>query len=624
MALPKEANLPSPAVTAETPCGTGRDSTPLRGAGKSGASHSTGPKNSSGSEQPRPPASPPLFLGPSPFLHARSLQAERSVAYARMTMVVYLLTAAWVHPLEPVGHALLVRGLLVTYALYSASLLMVVWCSLVPPRYPVARNCGDLIAISALAYLGFGVNGELFPYLAFLLIATGLLWSRQRPPWVGPMMLVAVAATVLGGTLGRPATFQLGDFAIGVVCVVVTATFLVKLEAYKRGRRAMDQLAVDEVDYDDLDSLVRGVPGWAAQALGTDRTLVAWEDPDELSLCLAWFDAGVSRCAYLARGVIEPLVAHAVEEVNFFCRRVIGSHPVFYRSSHKFERWLGSPLHPVLQAQFSMTSVLSVRLEGKTVRGRIFWFDKPSVNSDDLLLGEIVARQVTSRMDGFYLRRQLAAHAVEVERVRIGHDLHDGALQALAGAALELENMQRLSNLDIATCQDRLRQIQSTLEMEQRDLRMVVERLRNGRLAHRPGVCLSVRVKELVERIERQRALRVEWSGATSLDALGTRESYDVFLLLHEALTNAARHSGATALQMSAVQKHGGLSIVVADDGGGFPFKGHYDLRTLTTQNLGPATLKERVTRLGGRLTIESTHAGSRLEIFCPILKSGS
>jgi signal transduction histidine kinase len=536
-----------------------------------------------------------------------------------MTMAAYLLTAAWVHPLEPAGHALLVC---VTYALYSASLLTIVSCSLVPPRYAVARSCGDLIAISALAYLGFGVNGQLFPYLAFLFLATGLLRSRQGQPWVGPMMFVAVAATVLGGALGRPGTFQLGDFAVCVVCAVAAAGLLVKQGAYEeQGRRAMHQLAAEEVNPDDLDSLVHRVPGWAAQVLGAKRTLVAWEDPDDVGLRLAWFDAGVSRCSHLARGVIEPLVAQALGEVNFLCRGVLGSHPAFYRSSYEFERWLGFPLHPVLQAQFSVTSVLSVRLEGKTVRGRIFWFDKPSVNSDDLLLGETVATQVTSSIDAFYLRRRLAAQTVEAERLRIGHDLHDGALQALAGVALELENVRRLPDLNIATCEDRLRQIQSTVEMEQRDLRMVIERLRNSSLAHRPGVCLSVRVKELVDRIERQRAVRVEWNGATSLDALGTQQCYDVFLLLHEALTNAARHSGATALQMSAVQEQGGLSIVVADDGRGFPFKGHYDFRTLTIQNLGPVTLKERVTRLGGRLTIDSTHAGSRLEIFLPMLK---
>jgi hypothetical protein len=59
-------------------------------------------------------------------------------------------------------------------------------------------------------------------------------------------------------------------------------------------------------------------------------------------------------------------------------------------------------------SSFAPTSVLSVRFEGKTVRGRIFWFDKAGLNSDDVLLAEIVGREVSGWLDRFYSLRQLA------------------------------------------------------------------------------------------------------------------------------------------------------------------------------------------------------------------------
>src|SRR5262245_19014797 len=106
-------------------------------------------------------------------LHPEGLRPERLLAYARLTMVAFSLAVAWLRPLEPVDHVTLVRALLVTYALYSAGLLMLVCWSPVPLRRPAARDVVDIIAISALAYLGLGVSGPLLPYLAFLLVATG-------------------------------------------------------------------------------------------------------------------------------------------------------------------------------------------------------------------------------------------------------------------------------------------------------------------------------------------------------------------------------------------------------------------------------------------------------------------
>ena len=576
--------------------------------------------------QPASPVSPTPMAARVPY--SRKVLAERLIAYARLSMVACSLVAAWFHAVQPPEHALLINSVLAAYALYSTGLLVLLSLAPVPLPYPVARHVVDVLVISALLYLSVGVSGPLFPYIAFLLVATSLRWHWRATLWTGTALLVAIAVAALGAALWRPESFHVNAFIVGVVSLVVTAVLLAKLGAYEeRGRRDMDRLAAEPgVVADDWDALIRHLPRWAAQLLSAQRALIVWEQSDEPRLCLASFDAGSSQYSQLAPGVIEPVVADELSEASFLCRRVIDRpQPVIYRSPGGFRRWQGPPLHPVLQAQFSVTSVLSVRIEGETVRGRLFWFDKPGMNSDDILLGEIVARQVANRMDRFYLLGRLASQAMETERVRIGRDLHDGALHALAGVALELESLLRLPDLGLVTCHDRLRQIQCALETEQRGLRMVIERLRRSSPrspTDPPGLCLSVRVKDLVDRIERQRGLRVEWDGATSLDALATGQD-DVFLLVHEALTNAARHSGAAVLQMSAVLRDGELAIVVADDGRGFPFKGRYDLATLTALGLGPATLKERVTRLGGSLTIDSTDRGSRLEVLLPAGDSG-
>jgi len=233
------------------------------------------------------------------------------------------------------------------------------------------------------------------------------------------------------------------------------------------------------------------------------------------------------------------------------------------------------------------------------------------------VLGEIVARQVANRLDRFYLLRELAERAVVEERVRMGRDLHDGALHALAGVALELENLVRTPTVELADWQGRLQQIQSALETEQRALRMMITHLRGRGGLGPPRPSLSVRLKDLVERLQRQRGLGVEWRAA-DLDALQNERADEVYFLIHEGLMNAARHSGGSALRLEASLSGGRVDIVVADNGHGFPFRGRYDLATLTALGLGPATLKERVALLDGRLTIDSTERGTRLEISIP------
>jgi signal transduction histidine kinase len=67
----------------------------------------------------------------------------------------------------------------------------------------------------------------------------------------------------------------------------------------------------------------------------------------------------------------------------------------------------------------------------------------------------------------------------------------------------------------------------------------------------------------------------------------------------------------------------GALRIAVRDDGRGFPFQGRYDHAALQEANLGPISLRERVASLGGTLTVESTPAGSCVEVVLPLCAAG-
>jgi signal transduction histidine kinase len=108
--------------------------------------------------------------------------------------------------------------------------------------------------------------------------------------------------------------------------------------------------------------------------------------------------------------------------------------------------------------------------------------------------------------------------------------------------------------------------------------------------------------------------LLVEDLGAGIADSL----AYEISHIVQEALVNAARHADASQVRVALRRQDGQVRITVADNGHGFAFHGHYDHATLTSLQLGPVLLKQRVEALGGMLEIDSTNDGAHLEIALP------
>jgi signal transduction histidine kinase len=83
------------------------------------------------------------------------------------------------------------------------------------------------------------------------------------------------------------------------------------------------------------------------------------------------------------------------------------------------------------------------------------------------------------------------------------------------------------------------------------------------------------------------------------------------YYVVSEALTNAAKHSNASGVEVAADATDGELRLSVSDDG-----RGGADL----TRGSGLVGLKDRVEAIGGTLTIQSSPGqGTRLNIEIPV-----
>lgn len=217
-------------------------------------------------------------------------------------------------------------------------------------------------------------------------------------------------------------------------------------------------------------------------------------------------------------------------------------------------------------------------------------------------------------------RHEEARNREEAElRLRTAGELHDGVLQMLTAASLQLEVARRLVATDPEAAQEVIRRLDEGMRAEQREMRLFVDEMRleepiwaQGRLP------LEQRVDDMLHRIS------AIWGVVTSLDcdvvhAFDAEFERQVLRVIQEAVVNAARHGGAARVSVGMRGEGQAVVIELEDDGHGFPFKGDFTDQELKDQRLGPVSLKRRVGQGGGQMAIRSTPSGARIRIDFPV-----
>jgi signal transduction histidine kinase len=556
--------------------------------------------------------------------YAPRIRAERLIASGRVVLAAFSLLAVWLDPSTPAQHAQTTYFLLLAYVGYALLVALVVWLTHVPlVRLGFVTHVVDLLVFSVLTYLTQGPTSPFFTYFMFSIVSATLRWQ-----WRGALWTAAAALFTLIG-IGLYADEVLGDhafeqnrFIIPGVYLAVTAGLLGYLGAFEERRRremsdlaAWPQVSAREPELPQPETLAS-----AARILGAPRVLVAWEEPEEPWLQLALWRDGSIRSWSEAPETFDPVVAQPLAGVPFLSGDVSAPVPVvLYRGPKEARGWRGAPIHPALRSRFAIGAVLCLPLRGECLEGHLFALDKPRMTGDDLLLGEVVAHQVASSMDQSLLSRRLRQAAAAEERNRLSRDLHDGVLQSLTGAALQLETVQRLWDTEPRAARDRLAAVQQLIADEQRDLRFFIRDSKRAPVVLAAGAAgLDAGLRELVHRLAGIWGLQVELQLGRLDGPLPETLANDICLIVQEALVNAARHAAASEARVAVSAENGRVQIVVTDNGRGFPFQGEYDHATLTALQLGPVMLKERVESIGGTLAIHSTPAGARLDIKLP------
>ena len=551
-------------------------------------------------------------------------QAERLIVAGRLVLSVFSLLAILLDPSGPGKYANLAFALLAGYVVYATLLAFLVWrLPRLPGHLPMITHVLDLVVFSLLIYFSERPANPSFACFVFSIMGATLRWQWRGTLWTTVAALVAsIGLGVLAMQFRHDPAFELDRFLLRSLYLTVVAILVGYLGNYQERRRSqISMLAAWPRDLPlEASALVCGVLKQACGILRARRILMAWDEKEEPWVHLALWSSGELNWTREPPTRFQPLVAEPLSGSDFFCQDLCTPVPtVLLRSPAGLQTWHGSPLHSDLQQRFAVESVLSLNLRGESLEGYLFFLDKRGLTSDDLLLGEVVARQVLARLDLFYLIQQLKQMAAAEARLRVSYDLHDGLLQSLAVATMKLDTVCRLLDEDPLKAKEPLLEIDRLLYDEQDGLRSFIRELKSLSGGVDQGeASLIVRLKGLVNQVERQWGLHVHLTMAGLDSGVPKTLPQDIYYLVRETLLNAARHAGASSVGVDLRVEDHEIRITVADNGRGFSFRGHYDHSTLMERKLGPATLKGRIESLGGTLAIDSSEAGARLEITLP------
>ena len=210
------------------------------------------------------------------------------------------------------------------------------------------------------------------------------------------------------------------------------------------------------------------------------------------------------------------------------------------------------------------------------------------------------------------VERTKALRENEEERAQIAHEVHDELGQSLTGLQLGLSWLTGRLYPDQQALRQKTQSLSALVDATIQAVRRIATSLRPAVLDDLGLIAaLEWQAREFEDRagIQCRVASNIE---KVELDKHG---STAIFRILQEALTNVARHAGATAVAITFVKRGMVLTLEVQDNGKGFAETDLSDRQTL-----GLLGMRERAHMLGGEVTVSGLpEKGTTVTVRIPL-----
>ena len=204
------------------------------------------------------------------------------------------------------------------------------------------------------------------------------------------------------------------------------------------------------------------------------------------------------------------------------------------------------------------------------------------------------------------------ARAAENERRRIGRELHDSTAQHLLAISFGLGRLERSAPKNQAV-KLAASEIRDSIDAASREIRLF------SLLLHPPELAdagLEVALQRFCMGFARKTGLRIDWTDEGPSAPVSEDFGIAFYRIAQEALMNVFRHAQATAVAVRLSWSPSMLSLAIEDDGpgldsaspGGPPLHG-----------VGIGAMRARKMRLGGTLTVDTSHGGLSITASAPL-----
>jgi len=240
----------------------------------------------------------------------------------------------------------------------------------------------------------------------------------------------------------------------------------------------------------------------------------------------------------------------------------------------------------------------------RSPQGEVSWFeDRGKIQRDSAgaAIGMTgVLRDITERKQ---LEAALA-EAAERERREIGQELHDGIGQELTGlgylAATLRARLNALGSPEAPAADELLRGLQDTLEHVRTTTRGLVP-------VEIDAQGLMTALEQMVDHARRVYGIPCQFRCHSRVEVADGIAATQLYRIAQEALSNAARHSGAAEILVSLEADSQGVALSIRDDGRGI------SLPSPLAMGMGLRIMRHRATLIGATLKVAPLDEGGTL-----------
>jgi signal transduction histidine kinase len=286
----------------------------------------------------------------------------------------------------------------------------------------------------------------------------------------------------------------------------------------------------------------------------------------------------------------------------------------------KLEEIIGERLRAMLAAPLRLHGELKGVMEA-------IHSEQDAFDADDLQLLEAAASWVSIALQNAQLFTQVqrsrqrlgrlarkVVTAQEEERQRVSRELHDEAGQALIALKLNLESIRASLPPELEETMQQLTETINWTDETMDEIRMIAHDLR-------PQVIESLGLNSALDGLcidfARRTNLSIQYEGV-DLPPLPDPVLISYYRFLQEALTNVAKHAGASQVHVALGRSEDSIYLSVTDDGTGFSLNAHRD--PSVHSGLGLNGMQERFELLGGWVLIDSRPTqGTRVAAHIPL-----